>query len=327
MYTPSPFSWAKSTNKKDLWEETVQMVDCNRLGNPLSSRIAPRLYAILARSARTGVVLRRGPSRLVQLIQWDLRTDTFKHGQWLKGRIYERRCDLSPDGELLIYFAATYRAPYWSWTAISKPPFFTALSLWPKGDAWGGGGLFQDENNLLLNHQPEDNSWSLAPGFGLKRGMQVNPLGVHSGRGEDEPINGTRLARDGWRVIDDGGGGVSRISASTSYTCGRPRMLQKSAANGRNLQMLLHSIGRSQKAWYGLDYRVVDRRGDLLVDLPNTDWADWDGGDLVFARDGCLYRVAKSDLRYGSHNSISLLYDFNSARFTELAPPPAAVRY
>lgn len=58
--------------------------------------------------------------------------------------------------------------------------------------------------------------------------------------------------------------------------------------------MVLHSIGRSQKAWYGLDYRVFDRDGTLLVDLPETDWADWDGGDLVFARGGCLYRLAKA---------------------------------
>ncbi len=64
-----------------------------------NQRQAPRhaaLYAILARDARTGVVFRRGPSRQVQLIRWDLRDDTFEHGQWFKGRIYERRCDLSP---------------------------------------------------------------------------------------------------------------------------------------------------------------------------------------------------------------------------------------
>ncbi|TGU14674.1 hypothetical protein EN799_66055, partial [bacterium M00.F.Ca.ET.156.01.1.1] len=89
--------------------------------DPSGKALAPRLYAILARSARTGVIFRRGPSRLVQLIRWDLRTDTFEHGQWLKGRVYERRCDLSPSGELLVYFAATNRLPYGSWTAISKP--------------------------------------------------------------------------------------------------------------------------------------------------------------------------------------------------------------
>lgn len=151
----------------------------------------------------------------MQLIRWDLRTDTFEHGQWLKGRVYERRCDLSPSGELLVYFAATNRPPYASWTAISKPPFFTALTLWPKGDAWGGGGVFEDENKLLLNHPFDDNRVSFARGFRLKRGMQVDPCGILSGRGEDEPISGYILARDGWRVIDAGEGQTNGLKAST----------------------------------------------------------------------------------------------------------------
>lgn len=302
----------------------------NQPGHPSRSELAPRLYAILARSARTGVVFRRGPSRLVQLIRWDLRTDTFEHGQWLKGRIYERRCDLTPSGELLVYFAATNRAPYGSWTAISKPPFLTALSLWPKGDAWGGGGLFQDERKLLLNHQFNGSCVALALGFGLNRGMQVHPCGQWSGRGEDEPINSTILGRDGWRVIEAGEGQINGMSASAFYSFTRPRVLQKSTTNGRSLQMILHSIGRRQKAWYGLDYRVVDRDGALIADLPETDWADWDGGDLVFARGGCLYRLAKSDLRSGEvtpNNIASRLHDFNGSRFTELAAPLAALRY
>uniref|UniRef100_UPI003F21D23D hypothetical protein n=1 Tax=Rhizobium sp. F40D2 TaxID=3453141 RepID=UPI003F21D23D len=131
---------------------------------------ATRLYAILARAARTGVIFRRGPSKQVQLIRWDLRNDTLEHGQWFKGRIYERRCDLSPSGRLLVYFAATNCAPYGSWTAISKPPFFTALALWPKGDAWGGGGIFEDEETLLLNHSPSGRPASNSPMDSAKAG-------------------------------------------------------------------------------------------------------------------------------------------------------------
>lgn len=298
--------------------------------DPSGKALAPRLYAILARSARTGVIFRRGPSRLVQLIRWDLRTDTFEHGQWLKGRVYERRCDLSPSGELLVYFAATNRPPYGSWTAISKPPFFTALTIWPKGDAWGGGGVFEDENKLLLNHSFDDNRVSVAPGFRLMRGMQVDPCGILSGRGEDDPISGYILARDGWRVIEAGEGQTNGLKASTFYSFNKPRVLQKTGANGRSLQMVLHSIGRSQKAWYGLDYRVFDRDGTLLVDLPETDWADWDGGDLVLARGGCLYRLAKSDFRSGDVMPIefsSRLHDFNGSGFSALAAPHAARHY
>ena len=111
-----------------------------------------RLFALIARRAEVGIIFRRGPSKQVLLVRWDLATDSFEAGQWLKGRVYERRCDLSPNGDRLIYFAASYGGPLRTWTAVSRPPYFTALALWPKGDAWGGGGLFQDENKILLNH-------------------------------------------------------------------------------------------------------------------------------------------------------------------------------
>jgi hypothetical protein len=55
---------------------------------------AIRLYVILARKSPLGVVFRRGPSNQVLLIKWNTADDSFEYGQWLKGRIYERRCDL-----------------------------------------------------------------------------------------------------------------------------------------------------------------------------------------------------------------------------------------
>ena len=74
-------------------------------------RIPARLHVILAREAPKAVVFRRGPSGSVCTLGWDLETDTFTMGQWLKGRIYEYRSDLSPNGELMIYFATDYRHP------------------------------------------------------------------------------------------------------------------------------------------------------------------------------------------------------------------------
>lgn len=67
-----------------------------------------RLHAIIARERRRAVVFRRGPSKKVAVIGWNLNSDEFTPGQWFKGRIYEYRCDLSPDGNYLLYFAAKY---------------------------------------------------------------------------------------------------------------------------------------------------------------------------------------------------------------------------
>jgi hypothetical protein len=50
-----------------------------------------RVHPILARKANTAVIIRRGPSKSVCPMLWDRSNDTFKLGQWLRGRIYERR--------------------------------------------------------------------------------------------------------------------------------------------------------------------------------------------------------------------------------------------
>jgi hypothetical protein len=59
----------------------------------------PRLHVLLARDAPVGLVLRRGPSKAVCAIGWDRKRDTFRVGQWLRGRIYERRSDLRLSSE------------------------------------------------------------------------------------------------------------------------------------------------------------------------------------------------------------------------------------
>ncbi|HEY7234607.1 MAG TPA: hypothetical protein VH539_10685 [Gemmatimonadaceae bacterium] len=87
----------------------------------------PRLDILQASKAAVAVLFRRGPSKYVEVIRWDMRRDEFERGHWFKGRIYVARSDLSPDGELLVYFALkknpeTIRSDYtYAWTAVSRP--------------------------------------------------------------------------------------------------------------------------------------------------------------------------------------------------------------
>ena len=76
--------------------------------NEQPPRPTARLHVILARNGSKAVVFRRGPSDKVAVIGWEREDDSFTPGQWLRGRIYPYRCDLSPDGVYLIYFAAKY---------------------------------------------------------------------------------------------------------------------------------------------------------------------------------------------------------------------------
>ena len=125
----------------------------------MTARFPARLHVLLARQSRAAVVVRRGPSKYACTIGWDRSTDTFAVGQWLHGRIYERRSDLSPDGKFMIYFAMNGK---WSseagaaWTAISIAPYLKALRLWAKGSCWHGGGLFTRERSCWLNGGADD---------------------------------------------------------------------------------------------------------------------------------------------------------------------------
>jgi len=112
-----------------------------------------RLFIIMARDAPIAVVYRRGPRKWYHVQLWRMDTDTFEPGAWFRGRIYEDKCDLSPDGGLMIYFChgGAYRLGYTdSWTALSRPPWLYALTLWPWGTTYGGGGRFVSNRKLVL---------------------------------------------------------------------------------------------------------------------------------------------------------------------------------
>lgn len=151
------------------------------------------LKVLFAAQEDKAVILRRGPQEHFHLIAWDLKSDTFERGQWLRGRV--RLSDLSPDGARLLYWAAQYHRPrtrptasvyyqpappaltsrrgrrripnyvreqeasaplaraeesFSTWTAVSKPPYFTALAVWPSLGTWSGGGRFDDDGGMAV---------------------------------------------------------------------------------------------------------------------------------------------------------------------------------
>ena len=114
----------------------------------------PRLFLLLARDVDCALILRRGPTHWTHLVKWDMRDDTFEYGEWIKGRIYAEKCDLSPDGKLLIY-SVWHRKMFRShatesYTALSRAPWLSALALWPAGTPTGGGGRFIGNRALEL---------------------------------------------------------------------------------------------------------------------------------------------------------------------------------
>lgn len=283
---------------------------------------ATRAYVILAREAPVGVIFRRGPSHHVLLIRWDLERDTFEFGQWFAGRIYERRCDLSPRGDLLLYFAANWRDPYQSWTAVSRPPYLTALALWPKGDAWGGGGHFSAKDDIQLNHWSD--RMELADGFSLPKRLRIGPFGDRSGTGEDNPIWERRLLRDGWTLESEPAEVVRDLEAKVSWEFKPPRTWGKKhpvRPKEFTLRMSIHGIHERNGAWYVIEHSIVRRNG-TVESLGRSEWADWAAsGDLLFSKSGKLFRLGYRDAALPEVNTAQELADFTDLKFNPVQSP------
>ena len=135
-------------------------------------RPSPRIFIIPASEADIAAIFLRGPSAWYHIIKWDTRLDTFESGAWIRGRIYPERCDLSPDGLLLVYFVhqghkglTEYTC---AWTGVSRLPWVSALALWPWGSTWGGGGRFLGARHVRLHAKRVGLTHEMHPGTGLE---------------------------------------------------------------------------------------------------------------------------------------------------------------
>jgi hypothetical protein len=266
-----------------------------------------RLHGLLASQAPVGVVFRRGPANSVCTVGWDRKTDQFTLGQCLRGRIYERRADLSPDGRHLIYFARGGRRhaeTQGSWTAISRAPWLHAVTLYGKGDCWQGGGLFTSNSTYWLNgchfvvrdsgEVAADDRYRPAGGFGAECPSVYYP----------------RLLRDGWSLEMKAGPG--RVAQCTVFTKALPHgwVLRKFAYAD------IHHPPGSGCYW---DEHELEHPGrKALLSVPGWEWADLDGRRLVWAEKGLLYSAA---VTASGPKGERVLYDFNGMRFERREAP------
>lgn len=273
------------------------------------SNYAPRLHVLLASHAPVGLVIRRGPSKAVAAVLWDRRRDEFKLGQWLKGRIYERRSDLSPDGKYWIYFAMNGK---WksesrgSWTAVSRAPYLKALALFAKGDCWHGGGLWTGRTTYWLNA-----GWGhevLNDVRTVRRDTKYQPQGDYGG--ECLGVYYHRLLRDSWALVD-------RIDDG-------PRkhrdLFEKPIGKGWTLRKIAHAeVGSPPgKGCYWDEHELVGPGRDAKIACPDWEWAELDNKRLVWATDGKLFaaRVGKN----GPADEVEL-HDFNDMKFEAIKAP------
>lgn len=243
----------------------------------------PRLHVLLARDAPVGVVIRRGPSKRVCTVLWDRTTDEFRLGQWLRGKIFPRRSDISPDGAHLIYFAmnaAWESETKGSWTAVSRTPYLKALALYAKGDGWHGGGLFTGNATYWLNEAAGHSEHTE-----LRRSSEVARDRKHqpdqSFGAECLGVYYPRLMRDGWSLVD-------RVVRSHLH---HVEIFAKPGSGGWTLRKIAHGqVGPPQgKGCYWDEHELRHPASNRQIAFPDWEWAEIDRDRLVWATDGKLF--------------------------------------
>ena len=273
------------------------------------ARFAPRIHVLLASAAPLGLVIRRGPSKCVATLLWNRDTDEFQLGQWLKGRIYERRSDLSPDGKHFLYFAMNGK---WqteargSWTAISRVPYLKALALFPKGDCWHGGGLWSGSRKYWLND-----------GYGhtvlrdttvVRRDPKSQPFGDFGG--ECPGVYYPRLIRDGWSLKE-----------TVQVAHWKDKVIfEKPCPNDWILRKVAHAeVGAPPgKGCYWDEHELIHPASNHSTACPQWEWAELDGERLVWAAEG---KLNAGRLTCQGLVDETLLFDFNEMTFAPIEAP------
>ena len=278
----------------------------------MEDKFPARLHVIIAREAETAVVIWQGPSKLVCSIGWNLSSDTFEIGQWLKGRIYEKRCDLSPDGQYFAYFAMNgkWTSPSrGSWTAISRTPYLKADAFFPKGDCWNGGGLFTSNSKFWLNDGPHLKHILQDKHFRIRFDTKFSPKEWY---GNESPgIYYLRLMRDGWEKISDSSHGEWH-----DITIFEKKLSQKSV-----LRKICHSQLNSTKGKgsYWDEHQIELTNSGEVFSFPDWEWADLHSKDVLFAEKGVLYRWrCSNDISSVRNNAVK---NFNSMKFEPIKAP------
>lgn len=258
-----------------------------------------RLYGFIAEKARVAVLLRHGPNGLWRMIRWDLARDRFERGQWFKGTIYLPRCDLSPDGE---YFVALL-AKHWRWgedkiwTALSRPPYFTAQALNFEKAYAPVGAIFIDRAPTVPD------KWICAKNFSPPK----------------------TLVRRNWRDPERLQGERRAVRDSRFYWRHKAERLIRNGPHGWRIVATLSSAG--VHAALSLEHG----RGHICT-LRDVDWLEFDhNNDLLYSDHGRLFRLGHHALLRAAGDGgldwptlagrARLVADFSQDKFKDVRAP------
>lgn len=268
----------------------------------MSDQQPPRIYCIPATEAPVAAVFRRGPTDWSHVGRWHLEEGRYEPGAWLRGRLYPRRSDLSPDGQYLCYFVHNPNTKWehgQTYVALSRLPWLKALHAFGTCGTWTRGYCFTPD---LRTGNPEETNLPIP--YGL-RSIPVIQFATERRRGWEESTDSPpRNTRDTWDQH-------------------RNARLQKRQPGGDHV-LCVESRGRAggefgrEQAVDGMWVSYHLETADDARPLDDVQWADWDrnGRLLAATRDG------KLQIRQPGRDRDTVLFEADLSRM-QPHPSPA----
>ncbi len=248
----------------------------------------PKICGFTARSANTMVLLYQRRRRETFVLRYTYADKTggarnkLTVGSRFTGRFYPSRCDLSPDGKHFVYFVmgggqARYPERHYCWTAMCRPPHLKASFLLPHDDTWGGGGVFINNQTVVVEGGMYDGAKKLEK-LHLSNVDGVNVL-VESGYVPlTPPPKLPKLVDSGWRCSNP----LTRMVSDTVWTKSvkrakllvRERQAKQSPGDYDRWEYVLR--GRSRKEVFLSELMAeatwadFDRQGRLVLGIGHT---------------------------------------------------------
>jgi hypothetical protein len=249
-----------------------------------------RIHLLVARSAPTIVVLQRKRAKLFHVLVVNTRTRAVMHGSWFRGKLYPLRCDVSFDGQYMVYLALGSTAN--TWNGVCRLPWLTTLTEADNMGTWFGGGFFQSRRVLRTN------GWGRQDFLPLKQHRSPFTLEPFPSRygGEDLGVLYERLERDGFRRLGPNWGTDQRLPARRLQVARLGDDGWSRQFSARHPELKVRYVGYLE---HGYTFAFwFDEDPELLAD---ASWANWDtGGSLWVARPGVVEQYEVADLARGT---------------------------
>lgn len=248
--------------------------------------IPPRIHFLAARHASVVVVLARVRSKHVHVLRWNTADDTLEPGSWFRGRIHAERCDLSFDGQWMVYFAVGADGTT-AWTGICRPPWLATFRSWEGCGTWFGGGVWVEPERLVLDaDEPVPRAW-----WRMRASGQDDPAALPFALESSlyrmrDGVLAARMRRNGW-TRDPHPPLVARSAAAYPFAA------WSACPTRAHPRLHLSTDGTAARHRFSIDTPHVQLGADVT-------WAEWDAfGFLIVARSGRLERYSLADLERG----------------------------